>query len=308
MRIFITVYIIVLSSSTLLAQNVGKAVYERAIDYVNCALAEFSITDQDGQPHILAYREQVKTNCDFYTLVEFLKTRKPQPLEKNLFLANAVDTYKNRYASTLSNQDLYEILSIELFREPEVVSFSSLPKRKTTYPPLKRNINDYLETVFKITPSVTRDINEEISPSDEVTTEMDEAAQDPINPAEQESIEMPETVGEDVPSDFYDGIDEYDEDNDMEWSDIFSWRRSWLFRFSLFFLSMAAFLYVVIPYYERSYKAEATQNALKSDKMIVLPEAVGLRSEVELLKNKQKILLEKIKAAHLELNELEDEG
>ncbi len=281
----------------------GKEVYDRAIDYVNCALAEFSITDQDGQPHILDYREQVKTNCDFFTLVEFLKTRKPQPLEKNLFLANAVDAYKNRYSPTLSNQDLYDLLSIELFRESEVISFSKLPKRKATYPPLKRNINDYLKTVFSVNPTITRDVNEEISP-----TEQEEAdTQEPLNPTEQESIKMPEMVEEDVPDDFYDDIDEYDEDNDMEWSDIFSWRRSWLFRFSLFFLSMAAFLYVIIPYYERSYKAEETQNALKSDKMIVLPEAVGLRSEVELLKNKQKVLLEKIKAAHLELNELEDE-
>ena len=127
------------------------------------------------------------------------------------------------------------------------------------------------------------------------------------NPIDEESIEKPEEPEEEIPVDYYKDIEEYDEDNDMDWANIFSWRRSWLFRFSLFFLSMAAFLYVVIPYYEKSYKEEETKHAATGDKGIILPEAMGLNSKVALLKNKNKVLLENIRSLHFELDELEDE-
>ena len=105
MRILLIIFLLNITA-TAFAQNVGKETYEKAIDHLNCALAELSIQDQEEQPHLLDYREQVQGNCNFVSLVEFLKTRKPRPLEKNLFLANVVDNYKARYSPALSNQDL----------------------------------------------------------------------------------------------------------------------------------------------------------------------------------------------------------
>lgn len=304
MRILLIIFLLNITA-TAFAQNVGKETYEKAIDHVNCALAELSILEQDEQPNLLDFREQVQGNCTFVNLVVFLKTRKPQPLEKNIFLANVIDNYKSRYSSALTNQDLYDLLSIDLFRKSEIVNFRKQPKRAKSYPQLKRNINDYLTTVFKITPTITRSIDED---TDEPEAQQVQTEEDTdTNPTDENSIKMPEEPEAEIPVDYYKDIEEYNDDNDMDWAKIFSWRRSWLFRFSLFFLSMAAFLYVVIPYYEKSYKEEETKHAVTGDKGIILPEAMGLNSKVALLKNKNKVLLENIKSLHFELDELEDE-
>lgn len=95
-------------------------------------------------------------------------------------------------------------------------------------------------------------------------------------------------------------VDDYSPFDAEEGEEVFSWS-SWLFRFSLLFASLAVLLWVLLPYYEKREKAKVKQPGDE-----IHPMALSLEVEISILENNNRMLKEKIRKMHLDLDEYED--
>lgn len=158
------------------AQNVTRAAYEEAVDYINCQLAEVSLKDQSKQPHYEDFKVQVGDLCDYFALYEFLNTRKPQPLEKSLYLCQHINSYKYNYSAGESNRELYYLLSTELFADSMITAFAS--RHKASFPEAETKIKDYLERNFLTAREVPQEFDDATMPT--VDTTITIADEEPI--------------------------------------------------------------------------------------------------------------------------------
>jgi hypothetical protein len=95
-------------------------------------------------------------------------------------------------------------------------------------------------------------------------------------------------------------IQDYSPFDFEEGEEVLSWS-SWLFRFSLLFASLAILLWVLLPYYEKREKASVKQLGDE-----IHPMALSLEVEMSILENNNRILKEKIRTMHLDLDDYED--
>lgn len=285
------------------SQVVEKALFERAVDYINCQITEVSLTDQIGQAHLPAFKAAIKNKeCSFEPLVVFLKTRPTGVMTQNLELSYFINSYKEKYNSELGNEALYTILKIELFQAAEIQNFKL--KHPESFIDFENKINDYLINLLEIKQKVTETISKDdwgdiVMVEDEKTTSTTPTRTTSVTPTrttptvrtqeeQRPSLITPETKRNFSPFNYGDGVA------------VFS-LSSWMFRISLLIASLAVLLYVLLPYYEKREKAK-----VKKPGNEVHPKALGLEAEVAILENKNRILRQKIEKMHLDLNDYED--
>lgn len=294
-----------MSSTTAFSQNVEKVVFERAVDYINCQITKVSLEDQVGQAHLADYKKEVGSqNCEFENLVEFLKTRSTGVMIKNLELSFFINSYKEKYQEGLTNAELYTLLQTNLLKEAPIQNFKI--KHEKSFPVFESGLNDYLVRLFKLNETVTETIEDGMG---DVVMVIEGEEYEPTKPNisnESEDVNLPEKKPNEETVNTNDDSRRYIQQNDYspfdfeESEEVFAWS-SWLFRFSLLFVSLAILLYVLLPYYEKREKAKVKQPGGE-----VHPEALSLQAEIAIMENNNRILKQKIRTMHLDLNEYED--
>lgn len=296
------IIIFIISSVTAFSQNVERVVFERAVDYINCQITKVSLTDQIGQAHVPAFKEDVGNhNCGFETLVVFLKTRSTGVMTKNLELSFFINSYKEKYKEGATDAELYSILRTNLLNEAAILNFKA--KHEKSFPAFENTVDEYLVRLFQLGETVTETIEDGMG---DVVMVVDGEEYEPTNPTPQ-PLPQPETTTEErvptpVPTPNRNRYvqEDYSPFEFEENEEVFAWS-SWLFRFSLLFASLAVLLYVLLPYYEKREKAK-----VKKPGGEVHPEALSLQAEISIIENNNRILKQKIKKMHLDLNEHED--
>lgn len=293
----VIVILLFFGSSAVFAQTVTEPLFERGVNYINCQITKVSLQDQVGQIHLADFKKEVGNHsCSFEKLVEFLKTRPTGVMTQNLELAFFINTYKEKYNAKLSDAEFYSLLTTDLLNEAPVQNFKL--KHNNSFAAFEKNIDEYLFTLFSLNETTTETIEDgmgEVVMVEETTQETTPTPSTPNRP----SVETTETEEAPTPhQNLY--VDDYSPFEVEEGEEIFSWS-SWLFRFSLLFASLAVLLWVLLPYYEKREKAKVKQPGDE-----IHPMALSLEVEVSILENNNRILKEKIRKMHLDLDEYED--
>lgn len=133
--------------------GIDKATYDRAIDYLNCRIAELSVKDQPGQPHLTDFAAQTKScdldafKGDFYqTLQSFYAKR---PLAKSQQLAAFIQTFKTRYQSDYNSTQLFKFVVDTLMNEAPIQAFAQ--RHSVTYPGVETDLSSYVYNLFQNT-------------------------------------------------------------------------------------------------------------------------------------------------------------
>jgi hypothetical protein len=291
------VILLLFSVSNGFAQNVTDLLFQRGVDYINCQITKTSLADQIGQTHLEAYRKEVEYNCRFEKLVEFLKTQETGVMTQNLELSFFINSYKEKYNPELSDVELFSILMTDLFKEAPIQNFKI--KHAVSFLDFESDVNDYLITVFSLNKTTAETIEEGMG--EVVMVEEGEEEQEEITPSipsqPKSEIRKENQPMTPRPNRY---VEEYSPFDFDEGEEVFSWS-SWLFRFSLLFASLAVLLWVLLPYYEKREKAK-----VKKPGDEVHPMALSLEAEVSILENNNRILKEKIRKIHLDLDDYED--
>lgn len=132
------------------ATAIDKATYDRAIDYLNCRIAELSVKDQPGQPHLAAFAEQTQ-RCDldafrgdFYkTLQAFYAQR---PLAKSQQLAAFIQAFKTRHRPDYDSKQLFRYVVDTLMKEAPIETFAQ--RHAVTYPAVQSDLSSYIYNLF----------------------------------------------------------------------------------------------------------------------------------------------------------------
>lgn len=298
-QLYIIVFLIMASFSAF-AQNVGKAKFEKTVDYINCQITKVSLTDQVGQAHLKAFNDNVGNhNCDFESLVVFLKTRETGVMTKNLELSYFINSYKDKYEESLTNAELFAMLRADLLNEAPLQNFKI--RHEKSFPKFETTINDYMVRMYELKETATEVIDDgnmgEIVMVDDGEKDGEIAEPEPVEP-EKPSIIIEEEEAE--PTVITPYVEKYSPFEFEEGNEVFAWS-SWLFRFSLLFFSLAVLLFVLLPYYEKREKAKVKQPGGE-----VHPEALSLQVEIAIMENNNRLLKEKIREMHLDLNDYED--
>ncbi len=278
------------------AQNVESVVFERAVDYINCQITKVSLADQTGKGHLEAFNKAVGNhNCEFEPLVVFLKTRETGVMTKNLELSFFINSYKEKYKSTLTNGELYALLKNDLLEQAPIQNFKI--KHENSFPAFENNVGEYLNRLFKMNETVSETIEDGMGDVVMVIEEDEEQANSTVT----DDNALPETIEErETPSISEPSVERILPFGLDEGEEIYTWS-SWLFRFSLLFTSLAILLYVLLPYYEKREKAR-----VKKPGGDVHPLALSLEVEIAIMQNNNRLLKRKIKKIHLDLDEYED--
>jgi hypothetical protein len=277
------------------AQNVTQPLFERGVDYFNCQITKTSLADQAGQTHLADFKKEVGShNCSFEKLVEFLKTRSTGVMTQNLELSFFIDSYKDKYNPKLSDAELFALIETGLINQAPVQNFKI--KHEKSFSSFETNISDYLISLFSLNETSTETIEEGMG--EVVMVEEGEEEQSVIPSTTTETtIEEEETT---LPRPTNPYIQDYSPFDFEEGEEVLSWS-SWLFRFSLLFASLAILLWVLLPYYEKREKASVKQLGDE-----IHPMALSLEVEMSILENNNRILKEKIRTMHLDLDDYED--
>jgi hypothetical protein len=284
------------SVSDVFAQNVTQPLFERGIDYFNCQITKVSLADQTGQTHLANFKKEVGNHsCSFEKLVEFLKIQSTGVMTQNLELSFFINTYKEKYSPKLSDTELYTLIETDLMNQAPVQNFKI--KHKNSFPTFEANISDYLITLFSLNETTTETIADGMG---EVV--MVEESEESQSVTSNSTITITEPVEDETPlpqpTNPY--TEEYSPFDFEEGEEVLSWS-SWLFRFSLLFASLAVLLWVLLPYYEKREKARVKQPGDE-----IHPMALSLEVETSILENNNRILKEKIRKMHLDLDNYED--
>lgn len=282
--------------SCLEGQAVTQDVFETVLDRISCILTDVSLKDEPDRPHYLAFKQEVGNQCDFITLVEFLKRREPEPLIKNLELVAAVNSFKSKYNPTFNKEDLAFIVQTQLFAHEALKAFRLHPARKTTYFKLKQNIDAYVATAFNLGTTTTTTITDyDEAEDDDVTMVIEQETEEepeqipPIEELEQEAKEAQQLV---------DTEDLFTE-NDFEPTPFLSWSHIW-FQLAILLLLFALILRVALPFAERRYKKYMKNKSGNA----IHPTVLGIKADIEGLKSEQRLLKEAVKSLNYDLDEL----
>lgn len=284
--------------SDVFAQNVTQPLFERGIDYFNCQITKVSLADQTGQTHLADFKKEVGNHsCSFEKLVEFLKTRSTGVMTQNLELSFFINAFKDKYDPKLSDTELYTLIETGLMNQAPVQNFKL--KHTNSFPTFEANISDYLISLFSLNETSTETIADGMG--EVVMVEESEESQS-VTPNTTTTTTETSTIDDEAPlprpTNPY--VEDYSPFDFDEGEEVLSWS-SWLFRFSLLFASLAVLLWVLLPYYEKREKAKVKQPGDE-----IHPMALSLEVEVSILENNNRILKEKIRKMHLDLDDYED--
>ncbi|MEM7105438.1 MAG: hypothetical protein AAF502_20035 [Bacteroidota bacterium] len=161
------------------AQEPNKQLFDETIDYINCRLAQLSLTEQNnGQaPHIEAFRSRFDCNQSMNNgdLLNFLRQKN---LSRNITLNNAVNSFKSKFSPTLTKAQVISLLEDDLI-EVRLETFAA--NRPESFGELRTDLSAYINNVFK-------DFDGEL-----IADEIEETEPEP------ESIEEPVVENEDQP-------------------------------------------------------------------------------------------------------------
>jgi hypothetical protein len=292
----VLVILLLLGSLGIFAQNVTQPLFERGIDYFNCQIIKVSLASQVGQTHLADFKKEIGNyNCSFEKLVEFLKTRPTGVMTQDLELSFSIDSYKEKYNPELSDTELYTLITTNLINQASVQNFKT--KHKNSFPAFETNINDYLISLFSLNKTTTETIEDGMGEVVMVEEKEEIVPPNTTNTRTETRVTAEETPQPNAPNLY---VEDYSPFEFEMGEEVFSWS-SWLFRFSLLFTSLAVLLWVLLPYYEKREKAKVKQPGDE-----IHPMALSLEVEVSILENNNRILKEKMRKIHLDLDDYED--
>lgn len=294
-------------SLNIAAQEVEQTKYEKAVDYVIYQITQVSLED-NGVEHLKDFKSlDPNRNYNFERLVEFLKTRESGVLTQNLELVYNINTYKEKYSETLAASEYYTLLTGNLIQESYIQNFKL--KHQTSFPKFEKNIDEYLTYLFELNPTTTEVIDNGMG--DVVMGETESSNVDnidatvtlPPNEKPKEILPSPPTYVEEKPSikqpqkpifDNYSPFTTEDGEPVINLS-------SWIFRISLLCAALALLLYVLLPYYEKREKSK-----VKKPGGEIHPTVLALEAELNMVRNNNRIMREKLRTLHLDLDDYED--
>ena len=130
--------------------QVDKAIYDEAVDYINCRIAELSFRDQPKQPHLADFQATTQ-KCDmsefkgsFHTTLKAFLTQRS--LGKNQQLATYIQTLKTKYKADYQSDDLFNYLMDTLITAPTFKTFES--KHQISYPRMEEELTKDIYELF----------------------------------------------------------------------------------------------------------------------------------------------------------------
>ncbi|NJN77660.1 MAG: hypothetical protein HC803_04465 [Saprospiraceae bacterium] len=171
--------------------NKNQMIFYQTVDYVNCEFTKQSLKEFD--PNLYNKYLELFPNCngtesDFAVdLSNFLKENK---VTGTYDLAKAINEFKQKYrmkfpeGDEVDEEDIYKLVTTEIFEIPKVKSFQS--NHKTTFPILKTNIIRQLQ--LQLIPDNTNDNGGNSSvvtnnpDYDDVESDYDEVIEEDRNP------------------------------------------------------------------------------------------------------------------------------
>lgn len=146
-RIFSTIAILIVYITVSFGQVVSEIEFEGIIDEMICDFTDLSLKEQRNQPHYQQFKNDVKLNCDYYSVRPFLRKLNPAPAQTLEIVNMLQDEYKSRYNSKATNQRLYDII-VSIFEEDAVNAFSK--SHPSSYPSFKTDWEEELRQRFML--------------------------------------------------------------------------------------------------------------------------------------------------------------
>ena len=146
-RIFSTITILTLLIAGSFGQTVSEIEFEGIVDEMICDFTDLSLKEQRNQPHYKNFTDDIKLNCDYYSVRPFLRELKPAPAQTLEIVNMLHHEYKNRYNSKATNQRLYNIIT-GIFEEDAVNAFAKAHPK--SYPGFKTDWEGELRGRFML--------------------------------------------------------------------------------------------------------------------------------------------------------------
>jgi len=297
--------LISMTSLTLKAQEVAQSKYDKAINYIIYQITQTSLED-NGVNHLADFKAiNQDRSYSFERLVEFLKTRETGILTSNLELIFNINTYKEKYDNSKTASEYYTLLSEDLLQEPYIQNFKL--RHQSSFPKFEQNTDEYLTYLFGLnetTVEVIEDGMGEVVMGETESSNLDKNIDATVTLPEEEVSVTPPAQVEEKPSitqpEETPIFDDYSPFNNEDGEPIFS-LSNWIFRISLLCGALAVLLYVLLPYYEKREKSK-----FKKPGGEIHPTVLALEAELKMVKNNNRIMREKVRELHLDLDEQED--
>lgn len=136
-----------LQVSPLFAQTISKIDFDGLVDEIICDFTDLSLKEQKGQPFYKDFKKTVESNCDYYTILPFLKGKKPTP-SQTIEMVNILHIeYKPLYNANGTNVQMYNNL-LRIFEEPEIQAFAK--NHPSSYPGFKTDLEGKIKETLLI--------------------------------------------------------------------------------------------------------------------------------------------------------------
>ena len=191
-RLFSTITILTLVVISSFGQIVSKIEFEEIIDEMICEFTNLSLKEQRGQPHYQKFKDDVKLNCDYYSVRPFLRELKPAPAQTLEIVNKLHHEYKPQYNSKTTNQQLHNII-IGVFEENAVAAFAQ--NHPSSFPGFKTDWKGELRQRFMLDIPQDQAVIDDTLPTSEPESSIKEDFD--------EIVELPVEKEVDDPNDYY---------------------------------------------------------------------------------------------------------